>query len=147
MKIGQRKGRLQRFLQLDPTDRKLFVGAAMWLAVARVWLLVFPFRKLAGRLGTRAGSVEADPELLGRIGRAVAAAAAHVPWRSDCFPQSIAAHQLLKRRGYASTIHLGVERAGGEGLKGHAWVSCGPILVTGGGEVARYAEIHRFGGH
>jgi hypothetical protein len=147
MEMGQQKGLLRRFLQLDAADKRLLLGAAGWLAVARVWLLVLPFRELADRLGTRAASVEADPEWLDRIGRAVGAAAAHVPWRSDCFPQSIAAHQLLKRRGYASTIHLGVERVGEGELRGHAWVTCGPVVVTGGGDMARYAEIHRFGGH
>jgi len=146
MKIGQGRGRLRRFRQLDPADRRLFLGAAYWLAVARVWLLVLPFRYLADRLGTGAGSVEPDPVLLERVGRAVSSAAAHVPWRSDCFPQSIAANRLLKRLGYASTIHLGVERAGEQGLSGHAWVTCGTVVVTGGTEVARYAEIHRFGG-
>jgi len=146
MEMGREKGLLRRFLQLDAADKRLLLGAAGWLAVARVWLLVLPFRELAGRLGTRAESVEADPEWLERIGRAVGAAAAHVPWRSDCFPQSIAAHQLLKHRGYASTIHLGVERGGEGELRGHAWVTCGQVMVTGGREAERYAEIHRFGG-
>jgi len=146
MEMGREKGLLRRFLQLDAADKRLLLGAAGWLAVARVWLLVLPFRELAGRLGTGAASVEADPEWLERIARAVGAAAAHVPWRSDCFPQSIAAYQLLKRRGYASTIHLGVERAGEGELRGHAWVTCGQVTVTGGREVERYAEIHRFGG-
>lgn len=146
MEIGQEKGLLRRFLELDGGDQRLVLVATCWLALARVWLLVLPFRKLAARLGTGQGSIEADPELLRRVGRAVSAAAAHVPWRSDCFPQSIAANRLLKGLGYGSTIHLGVSRAGGDGLEGHAWVTCGPVVVTGGADLARYAEIHRFGG-
>jgi len=146
MGIGQEKTLLRRFLDLDSGDQRLLWMATYWLAMARVWLLFLPFRKLAARLGTGTGSTGADPELLRRVGRAISAAAAHVPWRSDCFPQSIAANRLLKCLGYASTIHLGVSRVGGDGLEGHSWVTCGPVVVTGGGDMSRYAEIHRFGG-
>ena len=121
MGIGQEKELLRRFLELDRGDQQMLVKATWWLAVARVWLLVLPFRKLASRLGSGAGTgtVRADPEMLRRVGRAVSTAAAHVPWRADCFPQSIAASRLLKRLGYCSTIHFGVSRSGGEGLDGH----------------------------
>lgn len=147
MEIGRERGLLRRFLELEGADQQMLVMATCWLAVARMWLLVLPFRTLAARLGTGTGLTEADPELLRRVGRAVGAVAAQVPWRSDCFPQSIAANRLLKGLGYASTIHLGISRAGGDGLEGHAWVTCGEVVVTGGGDLARYAEIHRFGGH
>ena len=52
---------------------------------------------------------------------------------------------LLKRFGYASTIHFGVDRVGEDGLEGHAWLTCGETVVTGGAELDRYAEMHRFG--
>ena len=66
----------------------------------------------------------------------------HVPWRSDCFPQTIAARMLLKRHGYASTIHIGVERIGDDELKGHAWLTCGETVITGGTDLDRYPELH-----
>jgi len=56
-----------------------------------------------------------------------------------------AARMLLKRFGYASTIHFGVERAGEDVLNGHAWLTCGETVVTGAAELHRYAEIHRLG--
>jgi hypothetical protein len=52
---------------------------------------------------------------------------------------------LLKRFGYASTIHFGVERAGEDVLNGHAWLTCGETVVTGGAELDRYVEMHRLG--
>ena len=55
------------------------------------------------------------------------------------------ARMLLKRYGYASTIHFGVERAGEDVLNGHAWLTCGETVVTGGAELNRYAEIHHLG--
>jgi hypothetical protein len=137
--------KLRRFGELSLADKWLLVRAVFWLAVARVWLALVPFPKLVRRLGARSGSVDAEPELLRRIGFAVSAAGANVPWRSDCFPQSIAAYKLLQRHGCASTIHLGVDKAGNEELLAHAWLSCGETVVTGGAEAHRYAEIHRLG--
>ena len=119
--------------------------AVGWLFIARLMLAFIPFRRFAQKLETDEprSSREHDPEFLRRVGLAVSRAANNVPWRSDCFPQTIAARMLLKRHGYASTIHLGVERTGEEGLAGHAWLTCGDIVVTGGAELERYTELHQ----
>ena len=139
------KGKPAKFLALDAADKWLVVRATFWLLAARVMILMTPFEKLATRLSASADNEEkkVDPELLGRVGYAVAVAAAQVPWRSDCFPQTIAAHMLLKGKGISSVIHLGVERVGDSGLDGHAWLTCGDTVVIGGAELDRYTEVHR----
>ena len=125
----------------------MLLHAMLWLAMARITLLVMPFRKLAAVLsrGQYAAASAPDPELLERIGYAVGAAAGNVPWRSDCFPQSIAGWMLLKHHGHSSTIHLGVKRVGDDGLEGHAWLTCGDVVVTGGEGLDRFVETHRLG--
>ena len=145
---------LSRFLDRDGkhsaklslADKWLFLRAVLWLAVARIWLAFVPFPELARRLSSKSGTAVADPEFVGRVGVAISAAGANVPWRSDCFPQSIAAYKLLQRHGCASTIHLGVDKAGKDQLLAHAWLTCGKTIVTGGAERDRYVEIHRLGG-
>ena len=142
----QRTNKWRRFIQLDGADKWLLLRATVWLAIARIMLVAMSFERLSARLSATSSSTEAEPEqeLLERIGFAVSAAANNVPWRSDCFPQTIAARMLLKRFGYASTIHIGVERAGEDVLNGHAWLTCGETVVTGGAELDRYTEIHRW---
>ena len=137
----------QRFMQLDGADKWLLLRAAGWLLIARIMLVAMSFERLSARLSTPGNStqIEPDPDLLERVGSAVSAAANNVPWRSDCFPQTIAARMLLKRYGYASTIHFGVERVGEDTLNGHAWLTCGETMITGGEDLDRYAEIHRLG--
>ena len=145
MGIGRWTKKLQRFWHLSLADKWLFLRAVYWLGVARIWLIRVPFPELAERLSAGTVTAAADPELIQRVGYAVSAAAGNVPWRSDCFPQAIAAHKLLGKYGYASTIHLGVDKAGDDELLAHAWLSCGETIVTGGPEAYRYAEIHRLG--
>ncbi len=144
MGIVKSKNKLARFVRLDGADKWLLLRAAAWLAIARIRLAAVPFRRLSARLGAvpDVGLKEPDPKIARRIGFAVRVAANHVPWRSDCFPQAIAAHTLLRRCGYASTIHLGVARVGEGGLAAHAWLTCGETVVTGGEDLDRYTEVH-----
>ena len=137
----------RRFAQLGGADKWLLLRAAGWLWIARIMLVAMSFERLSARLSAPGNStqIEPDPDVVERVGSAVSAAANNVPWRSDCFPQTIAARMLLNRFGYASTIHFGVERAGDEVLNGHAWLTCGDTVVTGAAELDRYAEIHRLG--
>ena len=143
MTTGRSKGKLAKFVKLDGLDRRLLVRAVFSLAMARLRLALTPFQKLATRLASEQGGSEPDPELVNRVGLAVSRAAANVPWRSDCFPQTIAARSMLKRYGYASTVHLGVDRVGADELLGHAWLTCGDTVLTGGADIDRFTEVHR----
>ena len=143
MSIARLQHKLRRFGELSLADKWLLLRAAAWLAIARLRLAVTPFQQLIEGLSEEQGSLEPDPDLLQRVGFAVSAAAANVPWRSDCFPQTIAARSILKRYGYTSTVHLGVDRVGANDLLGHAWLTCGDTVVTGGADLDRYTEVHR----
>ena len=146
MGISRWTDKLKRFGALNGADKCLLLRTAGWLAAARIQLLITPFKRLAARLSVAQGSNqhEADPKVLSSVAWAVAAAANNVPWRSDCFPQTLAARKLLSGYGYSSTIHIGVERVGEGDLEGHAWLTCGEAVVTGGGELDRYTEVHTF---
>lgn len=147
MSTGRLKHKVKKFLALSRADRWMLLHAVLWLGLARMMLLVVPFRQLANRLPAGEERVQPIPDsvLLERIGAAVQVAAGNLPWRSDCFPQSIAGWMLLKHHGYTGTIHLGVERSGDEELAGHAWLTCAETVVTGGEDLDRYAEIYRLG--
>ena len=147
MSAARLKEKLARFSELDGADKWLFLRAAAWLAVARLMLIVIPFRRLSTRLSANDNSVSEPPDqkYLRRVSFAVTAAANNVPWRSDCFPQAIAARILLNRQGYASTIHLGVEKTSPDAVVGHAWLTCRETVVTGGEKAGHYVEIHRLG--
>ena len=136
--------KLEKFWRLPPADKWLHVRAVYWLAVARVMLVAVPFRQLSERLAKSPGQSHAlpDADYLQRVGDAVRASANIVPWRSDCFPKAIAARMMLKRAGYPTTIHLGVEKAGNSEIAGHAWLTCGDTVVTGGGDLDRYTEMY-----
>jgi hypothetical protein len=67
------------------------------------------------------------------------------PWMGAlCLPSALAAHAMLRRRGIASRICLGVARKGNE-LAAHAWVEAGENKVFNGAEAHNFTRLAEFG--
>lgn len=60
-------------------------------------------------------------------------------------PRALAAHAMLRRRGIASRLCLGVARDGGE-VSAHAWIELGSAKIVGGREAAGFTQLAAFGG-
>jgi hypothetical protein len=68
------------------------------------------------------------------------------PWiNALCLPRALAAHAMLRRRGIASRLCLGVARDGGE-LTAHAWVEIGNDKIVGGSQADAFTRLAEFGG-
>jgi hypothetical protein len=142
-------GRLIRFLELTGTDRSLLVEATLWLGVARVVVLVLPFRWIAPYLGRpmalspEEGESTAE-DLLERVSWAVTTASRHLPWECKCLVQALAGKAMLRRRRVPSTIYLGLAKDGENMLQAHAWLRCGKKIMTGGQEAMAYKIVASF---
>jgi len=67
------------------------------------------------------------------------------PWtRALCLPRALAAHAMLRRRGIASRLCLGVKRSRGA-LDAHAWVEIGDDRIVGDGEAGDFTRLAAFG--
>ena len=62
-----------------------------------------------------------------------------------CLPRALAAHAMLRRRGIASRLCLGVARDRGA-LSAHAWVEIGNDKIVGGSEADGFTRLASFGG-
>ena len=139
-----RRGWSSRPRRLLSRDGARVAEAVAYLALARVAVIALPFRVLARRLGVRHAETPATAgthPASRRIAWAIAAAARRVPWRSECLEQAIAAKAMLRRRGIASTLYLGMTR---DPVGAHAWLRVGDMNVTGGPDVASYAVVASF---
>jgi hypothetical protein len=68
------------------------------------------------------------------------------PWMNAlCLPRALAAHAMLRRRGIASRLCLGVLRAG-DNLAAHAWLEIGKDKIVGGAEADGFTRLAEFGG-
>lgn len=67
------------------------------------------------------------------------------PWmNASCLPRALAAYAMLRRRGIASRLCLGVARKGNE-LAAHAWVEIGGKKIVGGPEADGFTRLAVFG--
>lgn len=128
--------RLNRFLSLPPSERRLAVKSASLLAFFRVALWLTPPRSLIDRVGARRPGKDEGPSP-DQIGVAVRRAARHIPG-STCLVQALAASLLLSRAGRESHLRIGVMKADRPALSAHAWVESDGIVVVGGDESDAY---------
>jgi Transglutaminase-like superfamily len=67
-------------------------------------------------------------------------------WMSAaCLPRALAAQAMLRRRGIASRLCLGVAREG-DALLAHAWVEIGKDKIIGGAAAGAFTRLAEFGG-
>ena len=62
-----------------------------------------------------------------------------------CLPQALAAHAMLRRRGIASRLCLGVAPAN-DAFVAHAWVEVGGDVIVGRSEPGAFTRLAEFGG-
>ena len=142
--------RARRFLRRSLRDQWLFVQAYVLLGAARLAINIVPFHRLAPCLGTEKveSPAEVPPSHLAqarRIAWAVRTASRYTPWKSNCFPQAVAAKILLRRRGIANTLYLGAAFKARTELEAHAWLRCGSFYVTGGPGHRHFGTVGIFG--
>ncbi len=79
----------------------------------------------------------------------VAWAIEHTGHRADseaqCLPRALAAHAMLRRRGIASSVCLGVARDG-DSVSAHAWIEVGGRMLIGGETAPGFTRLAVFGG-
>ncbi len=95
---------------------------------------LLPFRR-EGFEGTEAA----------RVRWAVAAAALRTPWRSECLPQALAGLVLLRRKGLAGTLVLGVA-PGVEAppYRAHAWLGVEGRVLLGERGLRAFTPVSAF---
>jgi len=150
--------RWHKFRTLPHSRRAILVEASFWLVVARLLIMVLPFRWIARRIGrlrqpealpldhTRGSAVPRDsPDVAHSVSWAIDRAARVLPMQLVCLPRALAAWQMLRRRGIHAQVHFGASRAAGrDALMSHAWVDADGVEVTGYPEAHNCVEIGFF---
>ncbi|HET9176524.1 MAG TPA: lasso peptide biosynthesis B2 protein [Pseudolabrys sp.] len=133
-------------MKLKTIRRTYLREAAVMMILARLAVRVIPPARIfswANRPPRRINRFAGDEA--NWVAWAVEKAAAK-PWiNALCLPRALAAHAMLRRRGIASRLCLGIARKE-SGLAAHAWVEVDKQKIdAGGGEVA-YTRLAEFGG-
>lgn len=123
----------------------LRVEAVVFVALARLILVVLPFRRLKPFLSRPLASPPA-PAKEQAIATASIQAAILWVWRrgmlrDSCFHRAIAAHLMLRRRRVPTWFHYGAATVAARGLTGHVWLTSAIGPVVGGDQAPDYAPL------
>lgn len=144
--------KLRSFWKFPLVDKLLVPIIFMLLGIARAAILVLPFRFYAGLLGQYRQTEVFTPVLVSsevararRIGRIVRSTAYVTPWESLCLVQALVASLLLRLLNLPYILHFGLAKntdpKDKEPMKAHAWVTAGPVAVTGGRSLSKFTVV------
>jgi hypothetical protein len=139
-----------RVWRLSSAERWLLAQALVLLPLTALALWVVGFRRwqsALARLTPRGTGPKGDEAVLIAEGRAAArlvdAAARHGPYRATCLRRSLVLWWLLRRRGTACDLRIGVRKEAGQ-LQAHAWVEYRGVVLNDWADVSgRYASFNR----
>lgn len=165
-------GKVAKFFCISRVERRLFLEAVFWCAVARLAIRFIPFRHYAWLLGKPKGEVEgmeesnknngdepgvpprseekeeekagAKKNSLKLIGHAVRRACRNVPWKTRCLVEAMAVKRMLHRKKIECTIYLGVAKENNGRMSAHAWLKSGDTIITGKKNHQKYTVISYF---
>ncbi|HEY4047300.1 MAG TPA: lasso peptide biosynthesis B2 protein [Acidobacteriaceae bacterium] len=140
-----------RFFRLGLSDVALLAEAAVMLTFFRAALRFFPVERFTTWMSL-GGPPNEEQSLrlkdgaiatIRRVEWAVGAIVRHTPLTFVCFPQSLAAYFMLRRRHIASKFFYGVAREQQQ-LKAHTWIKVGDRTVVGGDVESQFTVLAIF---
>ena len=155
MSISILKRKIKTFVGKNNAEILLFFEIYIRLGLARASVLMLPFPRLSRRWGVpqfeefRYAHAEKEREFLYRLVWAIRTASKYTPWDSNCLAKAIAAKNSLRKRGYTSTLYLGMTtpsaHKGGE-VEAHAWLRSGDTWICGLRGSRRFTVVATYAG-
>ena len=128
-------------------DYLFFIEAWMFLHLSKAFILFFPFKKIAAKIGVSQVETNKESSMDNQhvlVGISLQRAVKYALHNSKCYDQALAAKFMLNRRHLSSTIYFGLNKEEGQ-LSAHAWVRCGDSIVIGKIGVEKYTPVAWFG--
>ena len=132
----ERMESLTKFWRLPRQDKWLLAEAFAFVVASRIALWTRRKDRAWQQLELPIWTAEgANAE---RLAWAVSVTAARIP-KASCLTQALAGREMLKRRGIASEIRIGVQLEGE--FKAHAWLVQDGKILLGGDTAESYSEL------
>jgi hypothetical protein len=139
---------IRRIRRLAPADIALAAEAACMLTFFRAALNFLPTQRLTAWMGRYDPKQPSIPPAMAshtidRVQWSIDAVVRHAPLTFVCFPRSLAAYFMLRRRHIVSKLFYGVARDANQ-LTAHTWVKVGDCTVVGGEVESQFTVLHTF---
>jgi hypothetical protein len=120
-----------KFRALSSPERRTLLAAIAWLPLFRLALRILGLRRFQACLQRASPTIDSSRSLdeIVRIATLVNIAALRLPLPATCLTRSLLLGWLLRRRGVASQLRIGVRLAQGV-VEAHAWVEYAGIPIN-----------------
>lgn len=137
------------WFRLDRLDKRLLIQAWGGLLLAQILIGLLSFRRLTRFMGEPMAEspteiTQAEAIYAQRTALAIHRARRCIPWPVKCLPQAVTAKMMLRRQGIHNTLYLGAAFKNQHTLEAHAWLRCGPHIVTGEADHQRFRVTATF---
>lgn len=135
-----------RWRRLNWRDRALLGEALLTVTLARLAIVLLPFRhvaRISATRPTRPPPADAREQII-RARWAIRAVARRMPFRAMCLEQGLSARVILHRRGVPTTLYYGVMKNEQGQLMAHLWVRSDATDVIGTEDLARFTLLATF---
>ena len=132
-----------KFIRQPAAQKLLTLEATVTVIGVVVVLRLLPYSRWRDALSSAPAAANPSPATVAKarqVGQAVSAVARNLPGRPQCLAQALAARAMLKRRGIASELNLGVNKDRAA-INAHAWLAVGRQIVTGGPDVSAFSAF------
>lgn len=122
---------VQKFIKLSLPEEKVLFEAVLFLLLAKIVLLILPFRTIVKRISKKELSPKyIEKIVLQKLKTAVYRANKIAFWKNKCLVQTLAVRWMLQRREIQSVLSLGVKQDGNKKLIAHAWIKVGDFEIV-----------------
>ena len=138
----------KKFAKLTPIDKRLYFEALFTSIWVKLMVTFLPLRWYATKLGVQHAVTlekynEMSSPVIFKISQAIVRCQKSIPWPTRCFVNAITAKTMLKKRGFESTLYLGVCKDN-QKMTAHAWLQCGTTFVTGKRGMGKFKIVNTF---
>jgi len=135
----------QRWRRLPASERSATLAAAVLVPLITISLRLagFPRTLRWVEWSAQGAALTVDPEsvVLGEAARGLARVRRYTPWTGRCLARALSLWWILRRRGLAASLNLGVRRTG-NALEAHAWVVSAGRVIGDSAIVAQTYDAH-----
>ena len=141
------------FWQMPRKQKALFFMNIMLCGIAKGCIHLFAYKRLAPYFGKpyrmMAASIIATPTQIQKaryIGDAIRLAARYTPWDSSCLTQAMVAKFWCQYYEIPYFLYIGFAKKSDKplGEEAHAWVTSGPVAITGGQAFNTHQVIYSY---
>ena len=147
------KKSISLFLHMPYQHQGMLICTFFLTGIVRAAVLTLPLRKFVPYFGQFYQTTQLSTIITTkqrhqalRIGKLVRLAAKYTPWNANCLTQAIVAKGWCRLFKIPHVLYIGFAKSVEDpnGFKGHAWLTAGPVAVTGGHGHLDYSVVSTY---